>query len=205
MTSPTSGFRRSAIAVTAAAAAFALSACGAGQHSQTAEKAAAVDGGSGTSQNVVVNDFRVVVPEIGEESDGPAQVAFAASFSGPGVGNPEGAALESVTIDGAEATIEQGARIPRDCTLVAVTDEASNPEQNYEDMSPDVAGGTHPCIVYTTVTLPDADDLHIGNSVPGTIQFSGEEPIDTHVAVGSSREAAGEFTRPEETVEGSAH
>lgn len=205
MTSPTSGFRRSAFAVTAAAAALALSACGAGQHSQTAEKAAAVDGGSGTSQNVVVNDFRVVVPEIGEENGGPAQVAFAASFSGPGVGNPEGAALESVTVDGTEATIEQDARIPRDCTLVAVTDEASNPEQNYEDMGPDASGGTTPCIMYTTVTLPDADSLHIGNSVPGTIQFSGEEPIETYVAVGSSREASGEYTRPDETVEGSAH
>lgn len=205
MTSPTSGFRRSAFAVTAAAAALALSACGAGQHSQTAEKAAAVDGGSGTSQNVVVNDFRVVVPEIGEESNGPAQVAFAASFSGPGIGNPEGAALESVTIDGTEATIEPGARIPRDCTLVAVTDEASNPERHYEDMGPDVAGGNNPCVVYTKVTLPGADNLHIGNSVTGSIQFSGEDPIDTHVAVGSSREASGQFSRPVETAEGSAH
>ena len=205
MTSPTSGFRRSAFAVTAAAAALALSACGAGQHSQTAEKAAAVDGGSGSSQNVIVNDFRVVVPEAGSEQGGPAEVAFAASFSGPGVGAPEGAALESVTVDGTEATIESDARIPRDCTLVAVTDEASNPEQNYGDMSPDVAGGTNPCIVYTTVSLPDSDALTVGNSVAGTIKFSGEDPIETRVAVGSARAAAGEFSRPVETIENEAH
>lgn len=205
MTSPTSGFRRSAIAVTAAAAALALSACGAGQHSQTASKDAAVDGGSGTSKNVVVNDFRVVVPEVGEEQGAPGEVAFAASFSGPGVGEPEGAALESVTVDGVEATLEPDARIPRDCSLVAVTDEASNSEQNYGDMSPDVAGGTKPCIVYTKITLPNTDDLHVGNSVAGTIKFSGEDPIETRVAVGSGREPAGEFSRPVETVENAGH
>lgn len=208
MTSPTSGFRRSVSVAGVAFAALALTACGAGQHSQTAAKVAAVDGGYGASQNVVVNDFRVVVPvdEAGTREEGPAQVAFVASYSGPGVGDPEGAALESVTIGGANATIEgQDARIKRDCTLVANTKEAEDTEATGAATEPQQAGGDTPCIVYVTVSLPDAASLEIGQSVDGEIRFAGEDPIDTKVAVGAPREKSGEFSRPVETNEAESH
>ncbi|WP_333618947.1 hypothetical protein [Dietzia sp.] len=202
MTSPTSGFRRSLSVAGIAVAAVALTACGAGQHSQTASKVAAVDGGSGKSQNVVVNDFYITVPvdEQGQRQEGPGQVNFIASFSGTGIGAPEGAALESVTIDGKQATIEgQDPRIPRDCSLVVNTEQADNPDLNNGSLSPGKADDKTACITYAKVVLPDAAELNVGQSVEGEIKFSGENPISTRVSVNGPREASGEYTRSVET------
>lgn len=194
MTSTTSGFRRTVIAATAVAAAFGLSACGAGQHTQTSTQIAAVDGGSGKSANIVVNDFRVVVPE-GE--GGEASVGFVASYNGAGIGSEEGVQLESVKVDGQDAQITDAKPLTRNCALIAGVKEGADAE--FTDSEPETA--FDPCMSYIEVTVPG--DFNIGESLPGEVTFSGEEPIELLAGVVSEREEAGQYSRPVETHEAS--
>lgn len=195
MTSTTSGFRRTVIAATAVAAAFGLSACGAGQHTQTSTQIAAVDGGSGKSANIVVNDFRVVVPE--GEDDGEASVGFVASFNGADLGSAEGVELESVKIDGKNAQITDAKPLKRNCALIAGVPEGADANGEFTDSEPERA--FDPCMSYIEVTIPG--EFKLGESLPGEVTFAGEEPIEVLAGVVAAREEAGQFSRPAETAE----
>ena len=54
------------------------------------------------------------------------------------------------------------------------------------------------CVEQTTATLPSADDLDVGVSVPATVSFSNGDRIETEAAVVGELVEAGEYTRPTE-------
>ena len=56
------------------------------------------------------------------------------------------------------------------------------------------------CVEQTTATLPSAEDLSIGTSVPATVSFSNGDRIETKAAVVGEILEAGEYTRPTEFV-----
>ncbi|KAA0917906.1 hypothetical protein [Dietzia sp. ANT_WB102] len=179
MTSPNTGLRRSALVVLAVGAALGASACSAGQVSQTANQVAAVDGGRGSAGDLYVNDLQVVVPENG----GEARVGFVASYSGYGLG--AGVSLDRVEIDGKPVQIGETRPIERGCSIVVDPREGTKPAP--------VEGV---CVEQTSATLPSADDLNIGVSVPATIAFSNGDQIQTEAAVVGEVLKAGTYDRP---------
>lgn len=183
MTSPNTGLRRTALVVLAVGAALGASACSAGQVSQTANQVAAVDGGRGEVGDLAVNDLQVVVPENG----GQARVGFVASFSGYGLGEP--VSLDGVQIDGTPVQLGETQPLERGCSIVVDARENAEPVP---------AEGV--CVEQTTATLPSADDLSIGTSVPATVSFSNGDRIETEAAVVGEILEAGEYTRPTEFV-----
>ena len=182
MTSPNTGLRRTALVVLAVGTAVGMSACGAGQISQTAGQVAAVDGGQGSAGELYVNDLVVVLPETGE-----ARLGFVASFTGTGMG--ESISLDRLEIDGIEAQIGESQPLERGCSLIVSAAEDAEP----------VPGGDDLCVERTTATLPGADDLQIGTSVPATVSFSNGDQIEMAAAVIAEVPASDEYTRPVET------
>lgn len=183
VTSPNTGLRRTALVVLAVGAALGASACSAGQVSQTANQVAAVDGGNGSAGDLYVNDLVVAVPDEGE-----TRVGFTASFSGYGLG--EEVALDRVEINGTEVQLGEAQPLERGCSLVFLPGENATPEPSPEGV----------CVEQTTATLPGADDLKIGTSVPATVSFSNGAQIETQAAVIAPVLEAGEYTRPAEYV-----
>ena len=193
MTSPNTGLRRTALVVLAVGAALGASACSAGQTSQTANQAAAVDGGAGQAGDVHINNLEVILPEPGEggsEGGGEAKVGFAVSYTGSGFGDP--ITLDRLEIDGTQVQIEGSEPLERGCTLVASLAETP-PQTESETL----------CLKQTTATLPGADELKIGVSAPATATFSNGDEIELHASVGAPHPAGGEFTRtPDAPAEG---
>lgn len=183
MTSPNTGLRRTALVVLAVGAALGASACSSGQISQTANQVAAVDGGRGSVGDLHVNDLQVAVSE-----DGEARVGFVASFSGYGLG--EAVSLETVEIDGQTAQLGEVQPIERGCTVVVDAREDAEPAPAQEGI----------CVETTTATLPGADDLNIGTSVPATVSFSNGDQIETEAAVVAPILEVDEYIRPAEYV-----
>ncbi|MEV8222802.1 hypothetical protein [uncultured Dietzia sp.] len=182
MTSPNTGLRRTALVVLAVGAALGASACSAGQVSQTANQVAAVDGGRGSAGDLHVNDLQVVVPENG----GEARVGFVASFTGYGLG--EAVSLDQVEIDGTPVQLGETRPLQRGCTIVVDATEGAEPAPAPEGV----------CVEQSTATLPSADDLDVGVSVPATVSFSNGDRIETEAAVVGELVEAGEYTRPTE-------
>lgn len=187
MTSTTSGFRRTVIAATAAVAALGLSACSAGQHTQTSTQSAAIDGGSAWSRTFSVHDLRVVLPA---EEGGEATVGFGAAYRGANLGNPEGVEIQSITIDGKDANIAENKQLTRNCALIAAVDEGAGMEN--EDALPERS--FDPCVQYIDVTIP-ADGFEIGQSYPSEVAFSNGETLQVLASVGMPYEEAGQYTR----------
>ena len=104
-------FARGALALVAAGSALALSACGAGQITQTSSQVAAVNGASGSAGHADVQDVSVVV--------GPDN-SLALKFT---VTNEDekgkAVTVESVKVDGKEVSGLDEAEIPAGGSLVA--------------------------------------------------------------------------------------
>lgn len=114
----------SAIAVGAIATGLALgtSACGAGQTSQTANQASAVNGNSATVGPLALRDVAVVFPEAGDvafANGGPLEMSFLISNTSPDVADK----LESIEFaDGdGKVTIDGPTEIPATKSLRAGT------------------------------------------------------------------------------------
>lgn len=184
MTSPNTGLRRTALVVLAVGAALGASACSSGQVSQTASQVAAVDGGNGSVGDLYVNDLLVALDENG----GDARVGFAVSFSGSGLEEP--ISIESVEIDGTPVQLGQTEPMERGCTIVVDARENAEPAPAQDNI----------CVETTTATLPGADDLKVGVSVPATVSFSNGDQIETDAGVVAEILEVGEYTRPAEYV-----
>lgn len=184
VTSLNTGLRRTALVVLAAGTALGMTACGAGQVSQTANQVAAVDGGRGSVGELTVNDLQVIVPDNG----GAARVGFVASFTGYGLG--EEVTIDSVVVDGVKAQLGAIQPIQRGCSVVFDATEDAKPAPKQDNL----------CIEHTTATLASSDDLHIGTSVPATVSFSNGDQIETEAGVMAEILEIGEYTRPSETA-----
>ena len=188
MTATDQRLRRSALAVLAVGVALGASACSAGQISQTATQVPAVDGGSAQTQDLSVNDVRVVLTDGGQ-----AELAFTASYFGTSLGTAEGIALERVVVDGKTARLGQVQPLKRGCTLVASPSDS---------VSTDPVDGV--CIAYAEASLPEADGFDNGRSVRAEFTFSNGETLTANAGVVDEHETAGKYSRPSETVVGDA-
>lgn len=194
MTSPTSGFRRTVFAATAAVAALGLSACGAGQLTQTSSQPPAVDGGNAWSQNFSVHDLRVVLPEDGDGGDsGDAEVGFGATYRGPLLSGSEGVQITSLTIDGKTAEFSDNKTVTRNCGLIAAVEDSAADMSTSMPESP-----ADPCLQYVSVTIP-ASGFQLGQSYPATMEFSNGESLKVFAATIRPPVETGEFTRAVET------
>lgn len=169
MKSLKSAARRGSIIAAAGVSALALSACSAGQVTQTADQVAAVDGNfaASTDPAVSVRDVTVLLNDV----TGEAALKFGVSnedYSG------EPVTLESVTVDGQDVEMDAVDPIGQDCVLIA--DTADNLEampQADEDIA---------CIQYTETSLENEDFPYAGN-VPVVFSFDfGDIELDATVA-----------------------
>lgn len=194
MTTPNSGVRRTALSVLAVGAAGLLSACSAGQITQTSSQVAPVDGGFASSEDLNVDNFRVVVDEEHiSDPGGEGRVGFSVSYSGSMLAGEEGVELQAVQVDGQEANIVSSEPFPRDCTLTAhVGPQAELPEVENEP------GGL--CMRFAEVTLPDTSDLRVGVSVPGSLTFSNGDEIDILTGIVVEPPEPDSFEREEDSA-----
>jgi len=109
---------RSVAIALAASAALALTGCGAGQISQTAQQVAAVPGNHAESGPLALRDVRIVFPT--EQSSGTKQAALAFSLVNTSADVAD--ELQSVSVAGANATIQPASpELKPQQTLLAVS------------------------------------------------------------------------------------
>lgn len=180
MTSPNTGLRRTALVVLAVGAALGASACGSGQVSQTANQMAAVDGGRGAVGELTINDLQVIVPDEGDQ----ARVGFAVSYTGYGFEDP--ISIDSAVIDGVPVQLGATQPMERGCTIVFDATADATPTPPQDDI----------CIEHAVATLPGAEDLHVGTSLPATVSFSNGDQIELDAAIMAEILEIGEYTRP---------
>ena len=113
MQSLKSAARRGAIISVTAVSALALASCSAGQVTQTADKVAAVDGASASTEDnkVAVRDVTILV-----EPDGTAALKFTAVNQGY---DTDVISLESVKVDGQRVEMDKAQPLHRDQSIIA--------------------------------------------------------------------------------------
>lgn len=147
---------RQMLAVTAGCAALALSACSAGQISQTANQVPAVNGNSGQLGDAVVHDVTLITQE-----DNSVALKFNASNEAIQENNVtlEGIEVEDASVDfGSDLTIEPN------CSVVADSQEA------IDRMNPDDVDLNCTEYLATTVT---GDNFYTGSAREVTFRFNG--------------------------------
>ncbi|MEJ5920460.1 MULTISPECIES: hypothetical protein [unclassified Corynebacterium] len=205
---PKSVLRRGALVTVATASAVALTACGAGQISQTANQVAAVDGAQNPQESnpggVAIRDAHILVnPE-----DGKAALKFSAinqerandaTYTLKKV-EIDGIGEANLTKDGESETYKKLAKgdkeIPRNCSLIA--DSQDSIKMMSEGVEKNAA-----CVVYMSNDL-DAEKLvndtmsASGENRNVTFTFDGpkgEEKIELFVTVSAEIAEAGQMDR----------
>ncbi|AZA12764.1 hypothetical protein ACFPVT_10515 [Corynebacterium choanae] len=158
-----------AVVAAAAVALGALSACSAGQVSQTAHQVAAVDGAKGGTEDgkLLVRDVMVVV----DTEDPVAGVKFTAINNDTDLATYQ---LKSVTVQGEKATVSNSPELNRDCLLIA------DPEIPAGEAKADAPKGS--CQFYTDATVKNIG-FPPGGTVPVTFDFGAAGTIDVDAAV----------------------
>ncbi|MDU0478948.1 hypothetical protein QVA66_06825 [Staphylococcus chromogenes] len=172
--------RRGAIFTVAGAAALALSACSAGQITQTSDQVAAVDGSGAETANkeVAVRDVTVIVNE-----DQSAALKFTAVNQDS---KNKAHKLTSVKVNGKDVTLSAQPEIKRNCSLVA--DTAKNIQT--------LKKSDNVCIEYVTTSLAN-DKFAPGGRKPVTFTFdAGEIKVDATIATNHNEENTGNRVTP---------
>ncbi|HIW90626.1 MAG TPA: hypothetical protein H9870_03050 [Candidatus Corynebacterium avicola] len=179
---------RRALAVAAGCAALAMTACSAGQISQTANQVAAVNGTNGDLGDAAVRDVSLITQE-----DNSVALKFNASNTGI-QGND--ITLESVKVQDAEVDVDTPTTLSPDCTLVADSEDA------IDEMTPEGAGSG--CNEYVA-TVVDGENFYTGAARIVTFEFSGEDfsgenTIEINAPVTAWYEEAGKTFRHQDGV-----
>lgn len=170
---------RCALTFVAAGSALALTACGAGQISQTANQVPAVNGTAATEGNVAVRDVSVVVTP-----DNDVALKFTAANL-----EDKGAeiALDGVTVDGKDVTLNGDAKIQPGCNLVA----------DYSDAIDELKkGGDATCNNYVATELSETSDIHLGGNAEVEFTFDSGN-VTLNASVVAYTPTAGEYHRDE--------
>lgn len=168
---------RGALALVATGSALVLSACGAGQISQTANQLPAVNGANGrAATHVSIRDASLVAG-----LDGRTYVKFTASNTEE---KGEDVTLQSVSVDGKNVPVSGETNIPAGCNLVAEV------PSTVERLQP---SARNTCIQYISLPTGTVDGAFMGGAVPAELTFSsgvskvalpvvGQQPIsgETH-------------------------
>ncbi|MEO5308649.1 hypothetical protein QKD99_02530 [Corynebacterium sp. c3Ub_189] len=179
-----SAARRGAIISVTAVSALALASCSAGQVAQTAEKVAAVDGASASTEDnkVAVRDVTILV-----EPDGSAALKFTAVNQGY---DTDVISLESVKVDGQRVEMDKAQPLHRDQSIIA--DSQKNLDATTQQDSETVQ--------YIATSLKN-DDFGYAGSRPVTFEFSNGS-IDVDATIAATQMQSGEFDRDVESPEG---
>ena len=184
MQSLKSAARRGAIISVTAVSALALASCSAGQVTQTADKVAAVDGASASTDDnkVAVRDVTILV-----EPDGSAALKFSAVNQGY---DTDVISLESVEVDGQRVEMDKAQPLHRDQSIIA--DSQKNLDATTQQDSENVQ--------YIATTLKN-DDFGYAGDRPVTFEFSNGS-IDVDATIAATQMQSGEFDRDVESPEG---
>jgi len=179
-----SAARRGAIISVTAVSALALASCSAGQVNQTADKVAAVDGASASTEDnkVAVRDVTILV-----EPDGTAALKFTAVNQGY---DTDVISLESVEVDGQRVEMDKAQPLHRDQSIIA--DSQKNLDATTQQDSETVQ--------YIATTLKN-DDFGYAGDRPVTFEFSNGS-IDVDATIAATQMQSGEFDRDVESAEG---
>lgn len=184
MQSLKSAARRGAIISVTAVSALALASCSAGQITQTADKVAAVDGASASTDDnkVAVRDVTILV-----ESDGSAALKFSAVNQGY---DTDVISLESVKVDGQRVEMDKAQPLHRNQSIIA--DSQKNLDATTQQDSESVQ--------YIATSLKN-DDFGYAGDRPVTFEFSNGS-IDVDATIAATQMQSGEFDRDVESPEG---
>ena len=179
-----SAARRGAIISVTAVSALALASCSAGQVTQTADKVAAVDGASASTDDnkVAVRDVTILV-----EPDGSAALKFSAVNQGY---DTDVISLESVEVDGQRVEMDKAQPLHRDQSIIA--DSQKNLDATTQQDSESVQ--------YIATKLKN-DDFGYAGDRPVTFEFSNGS-IDVDATIAATQMQSGEFDRDVESAEG---
>ncbi|WP_408932988.1 hypothetical protein [Corynebacterium marquesiae] len=179
-----SAARRGAIISVTAVSALALASCSAGQITQTADKVAAVDGASASTDDnkVAVRDVTILV-----EPDGSAALKFSAVNQGY---DTDVISLESVKVDGQRVEMDKAQPLHRDQSIIA--DSQKNLDATTQQDSENVQ--------YIATSLKN-DDFGYAGDRPVTFEFSNGS-IDVDATIAATQMQSGEFDRDVESPEG---
>ncbi|CAI36458.1 putative secreted protein [Corynebacterium jeikeium] len=172
-------FARGALALVAAGSALALSACGAGQISQTSSQVAAVNGASGTAEHADVQDVTVVV--------GPDN-ALALKFTITNEdthGKP--VKVESVKVEGKEISGLEKTEIPAGGSLIADGKFAME----------DIEAKEQKQLQYATTSIKGLDDVYVGGHKKVTFKLNVGE-VELSAPVSAYVPEAGQLHRDED-------
>ena len=183
MQSLKSAARRGAIISVTAVSALALASCSAGQITQTADKVAAVDGASASTDDnkVAVRDVTILV-----EPDGSAALKFSAVNQGY---DTDVISLESVEVDGQRVEMDKTQPLHRDQSIIA--DSQKNLDATTQQDSENVQ--------YIATSLKN-DDFGYAGDRPVTFEFSNGS-IDVDATIAATQMQSGEFDRDVESPE----
>lgn len=168
---------RGALVLVAAGSAMALTACGAGQISQTANQVPAVNGTNGNAERVSLRDASL---SIG--LDGETYVKFTAGNIEDGAQDVK---LESIKVDGKDVSLDGDGTIKPGCNMVTDTPEII---KNLEK------GAKNTCNTYASPKLSDAKDIYPGGSKPAEFTFD-TGTIKVNLPVVGEQPTSGEFFR----------
>ncbi|WP_408926709.1 hypothetical protein ACKFR5_07455 [Corynebacterium marquesiae] len=179
-----SAARRGAIISVTAVSALALASCSAGQITQTADKVAAVDGASASTDDnkVAVRDVTILV-----EPDGSAALKFSAVNQGY---DTDVISLESVEVDGQRVEMDKAQPLHRDQSIIA--DSQKNLDATTQQDSENVQ--------YIATSLKN-DDFGYAGDRPVTFEFSNGS-IDVDATIAATQMQSGQFDRDVESPEG---
>ncbi|WP_308572685.1 hypothetical protein [uncultured Corynebacterium sp.] len=179
-----SAARRGAIISVTAVSALALASCSAGQITQTADKVAAVDGASASTDDnkVAVRDVTILV-----EPDGSAALKFSAVNQGY---DTDVISLESVKVDGQRVEMDKAQPLHRNQSIIA--DSQKNLDATTQQDSETVQ--------YIATSLKN-DDFGYAGDRPVTFEFSNGS-IDVDATIAATQMQSGEFDRDVESPEG---
>jgi hypothetical protein len=178
---------RGALALVAGSAALTLTACGAGQISQTANQVPAVNGTNGEIGDAVVRDVSLIIQE-----DNSVALKFNASNQAI-QDNP--VTLSDVTVEDADFNLGGSRTIDGRCNLVA------DSEQGLQDMRADDAEkalGEGSCTEYLTTTV-EGEDFFPGASRTVTFSFD-EGDIEINAPIVSYYAEAGSLHRDQDGI-----
>lgn len=184
MQSLKSAARRGAIISVTAVSALALASCSAGQITQTADKVAAVDGASASTDDnkVAVRDVTILV-----EPDGSAALKFSAVNQGY---DTDVISLESVKVDGQRVEMDKAQPLHRNQSIIA--DSQKNLDATTQQDSETVQ--------YIATSLKN-DDFGYAGDRPVTFEFSNGS-VDVDATIAATQMQSGEFDRDVESPEG---
>ena len=168
---------RGALVLVAAGSAMALTACGAGQISQTANQVPAVNGTNGNAELVSLRDASL---SIG--LDGETYVKFTAGNIEDGAQDVK---LESIEVDGNDVALEGKGTIEPGCNLVTDTPDV------IKDLK---TAAKNTCNTYASPKLSDAKDIYPGGSKPAKFTFD-TGVIEVNLPVVGEQPVSGEFHR----------